>query len=110
LAASTPDLRTSVSASDTAWIVSATTTWLAALATCPEPGGPMCVTALPITSRIGRARSTASSLPPTMIARSPDSAAGWPPETGASTASTPFSSSASCTWRAVAGAMLDMSM
>ena len=91
-------------------MVSATTTWLAALATWPAPGGPMWVTAAPITSRIGRARSTASSSPPTMIASSPDSAMGWPPETGASTASTPFSCSASWILREVAGAMLDMSM
>ena len=45
-----------------------------------------------------------------MIESCPSTAAGSPPDTGASTASTPRSASAACTSRAVAGAMVDMSI
>src|SRR3954454_4403968 len=60
-------------------MVSATTTWLAALATCPEPGGPMYVVALPRTSKTGCARATAGSPPPAPIGSAPPPAAGAPP-------------------------------
>ena len=55
------------------------------LAAWPAPGAPAWITALPICSRNGRARSNASSVPPTMKVRLPASAAAMPPETGAST-------------------------
>jgi hypothetical protein len=70
----------------------------------------MWVVALPSTSKIGRARPSPSSLPPAMMERFPLCAAGSPPETGASIASTPWSDSTAATRREVAGAIVDMSM
>src|SRR3989304_5777514 len=64
-------------------------TWLTALVACPAPTGPMCVIVRPIAARIGLARSTSASVPPTMIVRVPCSAPSEPPETGASTKPTP---------------------
>ena len=55
------------------------------LAAWPAPAPPAWITALPICSSKGRARSNASSLPPTMKVSVPASAAAMPPETGAST-------------------------
>ena len=51
----------------------------------PAPASPAWITALPICSRKGLARSKPSSDPPTMKVSVPPSAAAIPPETGAST-------------------------
>ena len=84
-ATSTPADSASTLASDSAIIVAATTIWLHALASDPEPIGPRCRTVVPIDTRAGHAATTASSLPPAMIASVPVPAPSGPPETGAST-------------------------
>src|SRR4051794_883334 len=63
--------------------------WLTSLTFCPSPGAtPTWGAERAMTSSSGWTRWTASSLPPTMISRSPLPARAAPPETGASTRST----------------------
>ena len=57
----------------------------------PAPTGPKCASRVPISANGSRHRSTASSVPPIMIASVPSWAPIAPPETGASTRATPAS-------------------
>src|SRR3990172_5780946 len=84
-------------------------TWLTALVACPAPTGPMCVIVRPIAARIGRARSTSASVPPTMIVRVPCSAPSEPPETGASTKPTPPAASRAAKPSLAPGLMVEQS-
>ncbi|MEJ2288763.1 MAG: hypothetical protein P8Y02_08995, partial [Deinococcales bacterium] len=84
-------------------------TWLTALVTWPLPTGPTCVTVVPSTSSTLRTRSRTASSPPTMIESVPFAAPSLPPETGASSMATPWSSSAAAISRVVAGLMVLMS-
>ena len=71
----------------------------------PQPSDPKRMAAL-----IGSARAKPSSDPPTMKVSVPPSAAAIPPETGASTATRPFSRAASATARAVSTSMVEQSI
>src|SRR3990172_1681548 len=84
-------------------------TWLTALVACPAPTGPMWVIVRPIAARIGLARSTSASVPPTMIVRVPCSAPSEPPETGASTKPTPPAASRAAKPSLAPGLMVEQS-
>ncbi len=107
---STPALRTSVNASATAAMFSATMTWLASLVVLPAPIGPQCTALQPITSRMSLTSSNSSSWPPTMIASVPSTAFGSPPETGASSIRTFLLAQAFSTSWLASGAIEDMSI
>ena len=77
---------------------------------CPAPLGPQWVIVLPIASRIGRQRSSASDLPPTMIESVPAFAPVSPPETGASSSCTPRSDSRAPISRVTDGLIVLMSI
>src|SRR5512139_2281600 len=109
LAASTPFLRAKVSASATPSIVTATTIWLQALATCPAPWSPTSTMFLPIASSSGLTRSNTAGLPPTMIDSVALIAPTSPPETGASSISMPRACSFSAMWRVAVGEIVLMS-
>src|SRR3954452_19790012 len=85
VAGSTPAFEPRTSASETASIVSATTTWLHALTTWPAPTGPTWTIVLPSASHSGFARAKSSSRPPAMIESVASRAPTSPPLTGAST-------------------------
>src|SRR3712207_3397485 len=105
----TPPLEPRTSASLTASMVSATTTWLAALVTWPAPVGPTWFTVAPITSKSGLARSKSSSLPPTMMESVPSMAPTSPPLTGASSMEAPRSLTFAASSSVTTGEMVLMS-
>ena len=86
---SSPSFFASTNASQVAAMVAPRIMLLQIFAAWPAPSSPAWITALAIGSRNGRARSNASSVPPTMKVRVPAAAAAIPPETGASTKSKP---------------------
>jgi hypothetical protein len=84
--------------------------WLQALATWPAPASPMRVMDLPMASNSGCTRAQASASPPTMMVSVPAIAPGSPPDTGASSASTPRADRRAAIDCAAAGAIVLMSM
>ena len=109
-AGSTPALAARTSASETASMTTATTTWLQTLATWPAPEGPTWTIVFPSAWSTGCARSKAASLPPTMIESVPAIAPLSPPLTGASSISAPAPSASAASSRATRGAIELMSM
>ncbi len=85
----TPALEPRTRASETASVMSATTTWLHALTVCPAPASPTRTTVFPIASKRGFALEKSASSPPTMIESVPSLAPTSAPETGASRTPTP---------------------
>ena len=75
-------------------MLQATMIWLASLVVLPAPTSPQRTTEAPMAARISLHLSKTSCLPPTMKERVPSMALGSPPETGASSISTPFSARA----------------
>ena len=80
------------------------------LAAWPAPTAPVCTMFLPIFSRIGRALAKAASPPPTMKVSVPAVAPPTPPETGASTISSPAFCASAPTWRALSTSMVEQSI
>ena len=74
--------------------------FLAIFAVVPAPTGPKCDSSVHISEKGSRQRSTAASVPPTIIARVPECAPIAPPDTGASTRSTAASPASSASDRA----------
>ena len=70
----------------------------------------MCSTFVPMQSKSGRARSSASAFPPTMIDSVASRAPCGPPETGASSMSMPRSPSRAAIARVAVGSMVLVSM
>ena len=85
-------------------------TWFTALTAWPAPIGPTWVIVRPIAVSTGRARSTSRSCPPTKIVRVAFWAPSLPPETGASTKTSPRPSSRSANFQLPDGAMVEQSM
>ena len=90
--------------------VPATTIWLTALPSWPEPEGPRCVIRFPIASKTGRAFSRASASPPTKNVSVPSVAPFCPPETGASRKTMPASARRPAIERAASAAIVDESI
>jgi len=74
-----------------------------ALTAWPAPSGPQWKICVPIFARIGRARSTSFSAPPTMIASVASFALAMAPDTGASIIAMPCAASARPSAREPAG-------
>src|SRR5262245_26070593 len=84
--------------------------WLQSFADWPAPAGPKCVIRLPIAASAGRARTSASSSPPTIIVNVPSIAPFSPPETGASSQNRPFDLASSASSRVTCGEIVLISM
>ena len=69
--------------------------WLTILVCCPAPGPPWWTIVLPMHSNTGCTASTTSLSPPIMIDSAAFFAPTSPPDTGASSACTPFAFAAS---------------
>src|SRR5512139_3328127 len=76
----------------------------------PAPAPPQCTIFLPIFSSTGFAAANALSSPPHMKVSVAALAPPVPPETGASTDSTPCFSASVCAWRALSTSMVELSM
>ena len=83
--------------------------WLTAFAACPAPVGPRCVIVLQNASRIGMAVANAASEPPTKAVQTPFFAPSAPPDSGASTTSTPLTASASASSFSALGETVEQS-
>ena len=79
----------------------------ASLARVPAPTGPRCTTSVAHFEKGSRQRSTASPVPPTMTASEPSWAPMGPPETGASTTSTPLGAAAAASFSAVSALIVE---
>src|SRR5262245_51265060 len=108
--ASRPSFSANRNASATTIIDAPRIMLLQSLAAWPLPGPPACTMVLPMPSSSGRARSKASSAPPTMKVSVAACAPATPPDTGASTMASPFARAAWATSRAVSTSMVEESM
>ena len=90
-------------------MLSATTIWLASLATLPAPTSPTRVTEAAMDLSTGATASKSAALPPAMTVSVPSMALGSPPLTGASRKRTPFSANAAAISRLARGAIELMS-
>ena len=89
--------------------VCAMTTWLQAFATWPAPLSPTWTMFRPIDLSSGNTRSKAATVPPTITDRVPSIAPCCPPDTGASSISTPFARSISAIRRVTDGEIVLLS-
>ncbi len=110
LSRGSPCARANAIASETDSMIPAHMIWLVAFAACPLPVGPKWLTVLPIAARMGRARSNASSLPPTMMANVASRAPSTPPLTGQSRKSAPCGASSSAAFLAVSEPTVEQSI
>ena len=110
VAAESPSLLPSVSASAESWHVAMARKLLTIFMEMPLPCGPQWMILLPIASRIGRARSRSPAAAPTMNRLSPRSAWAGERPTAASTKRMPLSASTAPKERLAAGSMVLMSI
>ncbi|OLD78109.1 MAG: hypothetical protein AUG87_02315 [Candidatus Rokubacteria bacterium 13_1_20CM_4_70_14] len=106
---SSPAFFASVSASASAVRFTATMIWLASFVNPPDPSGPRRVIVRPIAWKIGSTASNTTFSPPTMIESAASMAPFSPPDTGASSISTPFEARALPTRWETIGEIVDMS-
>ncbi len=107
---SSPSFSASTNASQVAAMVAPSSMLLQIFAAWPAPASPAWITALPICSRNGRARSNPPAVPPTMKVNVPASAAAIPPDTGASTMVKPAALASASTDLAVATSIVEQSI